>query len=147
MEYTRSLKLLRWKVWIGIGKSEVEKFEPRLGSFWLLNTALKALPTSIGNFQLRWNLSNFGLSNFSYFQTILSNYMWPNLCGCPSKVCVFGGFPPNEIYQPDQTVLYGTGKLDKKFEFFKIWKFWRVFNIQYDTVFMQQKILWSIVLD
>ena len=62
-----------------------------------------------GIYELRtFQLKSFQL--FVFFSTTLSNYMYPNFCEYPSKVCVFGGFPPNEIYQPDQTVLYGTGK-------------------------------------
>ena len=56
-------------------KLERMKLENSSRSWKILITqyCIENFPTSMGTFQLKWNLSNFKLSNFSFFPTALSN--------------------------------------------------------------------------
>jgi len=49
----------------------------KLEKFWLLECYIENFPTSLGTFQIKWKLSYFRLSDFLFFPTIHSNYMFP----------------------------------------------------------------------
>ena len=50
-------------------------FSTFMGSFQLCSF----FPTSLGSFQLKRKLFNLNFSNFSFFPTVISNYLYPKL--------------------------------------------------------------------
>ena len=67
---------IQWKEWSWKVRAEV-------GNVLITLYCIENFPTPIGNFQLKWKISNFRFSNlkiphFSFFPTALSNYMYPN---------------------------------------------------------------------
>jgi len=62
------------------------KTESSTRSWKIFDCLIENFPIPIRTFQLKWKLSNLGLSNFSFFPTALSNYMYPNRTTYPCIV-------------------------------------------------------------